>query len=62
MYAGNVSLALRYLESKLASGVVSNYSLCVAAYALALSNSPAAGRALSELSRRADYRGDLRDF
>ncbi|XP_061599290.1 CD109 antigen [Cololabis saira] len=56
MYESNVSLALRYLESKVADGVVSNYSLCLVAYALSLGNSPVAGRALTELSMRADFR------
>ncbi|XP_044022480.1 CD109 antigen-like isoform X2 [Siniperca chuatsi] len=56
MYPGNVSLAQSYLEDKVSSGVVSNYSLCLVAYALALANSPVAGTALAELSRRADYR------
>ncbi|XP_070776881.1 CD109 antigen-like [Enoplosus armatus] len=56
MYPGNVSLAQKYLEDKVSSGVVSNYSLCLVAYALALANSPVAGTALAELSRRADYR------
>ncbi|XP_029316719.1 CD109 antigen-like [Cottoperca gobio] len=56
MYPGNVSLAQKYLENKWSSGVVSNYSLCLVAYALALANSPVAGTALDELSRRADYR------
>ncbi|XP_071355028.1 CD109 antigen-like [Trachinotus anak] len=55
MYPGNVSLAKTYLEIKVTSGVVSNYSLCLVAYALALANSPVAGTALSELIRRADY-------
>lgn len=59
MYAGNVSLAQRYLEGKVSTGVVSNYSLCLMAYALALANSPVAGTALAELSRRADFRGKL---
>ncbi|XP_054470350.1 CD109 antigen-like [Anoplopoma fimbria] len=57
MYPGNVSLAQTYLENKVSSGaVVSNYSLCLVAYALALANSPVAGTALEELSSRADYR------
>ncbi|XP_059208526.1 CD109 antigen-like [Centropristis striata] len=56
MYPGNVSLALTYLEDKMSSGVVSNYSLCLVAYALALANNPGARTALDELSRRADYR------
>ncbi|XP_039994174.1 CD109 antigen-like isoform X2 [Xiphias gladius] len=55
MYPGNVSLAQRYLENKVSSGLVSNYSLCLVAYALALANSPVAGTALFELTRRADY-------
>ncbi|XP_031703694.1 CD109 antigen-like [Anarrhichthys ocellatus] len=60
-YPGNVSLAQRYLESKVSSGaVVSNYSLCLVAYALALTNSPVAETALDELSRRADYRDGVR--
>ncbi|XP_041810122.1 CD109 antigen-like [Chelmon rostratus] len=55
MYSGNVSLARRYLEDKVSSGGLSNYSLCLVAYALALANSPVASTALTELSRRADY-------
>ncbi|KAF3844688.1 hypothetical protein F7725_007851 [Dissostichus mawsoni] len=35
---GNMSLAQSYLENKVASGGVSNYSLCLTAYALALAN------------------------
>lgn len=57
MYPGNVSLARTYLEDRVTSGRLSNYSLCLAAYALVLANSPVAGTALNELSRRADYRG-----
>ncbi|XP_073339906.1 CD109 antigen-like [Pagrus major] len=56
MYPSNVSLAKRYLEDKVSSGVVSNYSLCLVAYALSQANSPVAGTALDELKRRADYR------
>ncbi|TMS21555.1 CD109 antigen [Larimichthys crocea] len=55
-YADNISRAQRYLEDKVSSGVASNYSLCLVAYALALANSPVAGTALTELSRRAHYR------
>ncbi|KAI4804002.1 hypothetical protein KUCAC02_025647 [Chaenocephalus aceratus] len=53
---GNLSLAQSYLENKVASGGVSNYSLCLTAYALALANSPEAGPALEELTSRADYK------
>lgn len=53
-----MSLALKYLEDKVSGGGVSNYSLCLVAYALSLANSPVAGAALNELSRRADYRGN----
>lgn len=59
MYPGNVSLARTYLEDRVTSGRLSNYSLCLAAYALVLANSPVAGTALSELGRRADYRGKI---
>ncbi|XP_056282328.1 CD109 antigen isoform X2 [Pseudoliparis swirei] len=56
-HPGNVSLAQRYLENKVSSGaVVSNYSLSLVAYTLALASSPVAGAALDELHRRADYR------
>lgn len=59
MYENNVSLALRYLETKVSNGSVrSNYSLCLVAYALALGKSPTATKALAELSRREDYTGD----
>lgn len=50
----NVSLAQRYLEDKVSGGGLSNYSMCLAAYALALANSPLAGTALNDLRRRAD--------
>ncbi|XP_022606801.1 CD109 antigen-like [Seriola dumerili] len=53
-YPGNVSLAQTYLESQVTGGVVSNYSLCLVAYALVLANSRMADTALSELIRRAD--------
>lgn len=59
MYPGHVLLAQKYLENKVSSGGVSNYSLCLLTYALALANSPVAGTALTELSRRAEYRGNL---
>lgn len=49
-----MSLAQRYLEDKVSGGGLSNYSMCVVAYALALANSPLAATALNELSRRAD--------
>uniref|UniRef100_A0A3Q3F453 CD109 molecule n=1 Tax=Labrus bergylta TaxID=56723 RepID=A0A3Q3F453_9LABR len=48
-----------YLEDKVSSGVVSNYSLCLVAYALTLANSPVAVAALTELSRRADYKAGV---
>ncbi|XP_051246774.1 CD109 antigen-like [Dicentrarchus labrax] len=59
MYASNVSLAQRYLEDKVSSGRVSNYSLCLVAYALALANRPVAGIVLDELNGRADYRDEV---
>ncbi|XP_028251415.1 CD109 antigen-like [Parambassis ranga] len=52
-YSESVSKAKTYLENKFSSGVVSNYSLCLVAYALSLVNSPVAGNVLRELSRRA---------
>ncbi|KAG7510215.1 CD109 antigen-like [Solea senegalensis] len=55
VYPGNVSMAQTYLEGKVSSGVVGNYSLCLVAYALALANSPATDAALSALMGRADY-------
>uniref|UniRef100_A0A8C8E393 CD109 antigen n=1 Tax=Oryzias sinensis TaxID=183150 RepID=A0A8C8E393_9TELE len=58
-YASNVSLALNYLENKLSSGVVSNYSLSLVAYALARGNRPLASRALTELKNRADNIGGV---
>uniref|UniRef100_A0A3P9JZJ9 CD109 molecule n=1 Tax=Oryzias latipes TaxID=8090 RepID=A0A3P9JZJ9_ORYLA len=58
-YASKVSLALNYLENKLSSGVVSNYSLSLVAYALARGNRPLASRALTELKNRADNIGGV---
>ncbi|XP_070698418.1 CD109 antigen-like [Pempheris klunzingeri] len=60
MYPRNMSLAQKYLEDRVSSGVVSNYSLCLVAYALALANSPVADTALQELNRRADYRDGVK--
>lgn len=57
VYPGNVSLARTYLEDRVTSGQLSNYTLCLAAYALVLANSPVAATVLNELSRRADYTG-----
>ncbi|XP_023207936.1 CD109 antigen-like [Xiphophorus maculatus] len=59
MYANNVSLSLRYLESKVSSGIVSNYTLCLVAYALALGKSVVLETVMAELTRRADYRDDV---
>ncbi|XP_008275105.1 CD109 antigen-like isoform X2 [Stegastes partitus] len=55
LYTDNVSLAESYLRNQVSSGAVGNYSLSLAAYALALTGSPVAGTALNELNRRADY-------
>lgn len=41
-------------------GVVSNYSLALVAYALALANNPVAGTVLDELMDRADKIGTLK--
>lgn len=60
MYTGNASLARAYLENKVSSGVVSNYSLCLVAYALSLANSPVADSVLTDLTERADNRGDYK--
>lgn len=42
----------------MSGGRLSNYSMCLVAYALALANSPVAGTALDELRRRADLIGE----
>ncbi|KAM6906749.1 CD109 antigen [Lycodopsis pacificus] len=55
-YGGQVSAALMFLETRLALGVSSNYSLAVLSYALALSGSGSADAALSELIGRAEMR------
>lgn len=58
MFPDSVSLAREYLEDSVSSGAVSNYSLCLVAYALVLAKSPSANVALFELSQRADYKGN----
>uniref|UniRef100_A0A3Q1HW22 CD109 molecule n=2 Tax=Anabas testudineus TaxID=64144 RepID=A0A3Q1HW22_ANATE len=58
-YLGNVSQAQKYLENKVSSGIASNYTLCLVAYALTLANSPVAADVLTELYRRADYTDDV---
>ncbi|XP_062324493.1 CD109 antigen isoform X2 [Osmerus eperlanus] len=56
MYASKVSSGLMFLETHLALGVSSNYSLCLVTYALALANSSNADVALDQLWRRAEMR------
>lgn len=46
-----------FLETRLALGVASNYSLGLLAYALALDGSDSADTALSELMGRAELKG-----
>ncbi|XP_056260669.1 CD109 antigen [Seriola aureovittata] len=55
-YGSQVSAALLFLETRLALGVSSNYSLSLLVYALALSGSSSADTALSELIGRAEMR------
>lgn len=57
MYASQVSGALMFLETRLALGISSNYSLCLATYALTLANSESAERALAQLMGRAEMKG-----
>ncbi|XP_067429401.1 CD109 antigen [Thunnus thynnus] len=56
VYGSQVSAALMFLETRLALGISSNYSLSLLTYALALSGSSSANMALSELIGRADMR------
>ncbi|XP_033844625.2 CD109 antigen [Periophthalmus magnuspinnatus] len=53
-YADQILLAQSYLENKISTEVVSNYSLSLTAYALSIANSPKVSMALEELSKRAD--------
>ncbi|KAM9354880.1 CD109 antigen [Pholidichthys leucotaenia] len=55
-YRRNVTLARKYLEDKVPSDGVSNYSLCMIAYALALDGSRKADEAINELKKRADIK------
>ncbi|XP_039980771.1 CD109 antigen isoform X2 [Xiphias gladius] len=55
-YGSQVSAALVFLETRLALGVPSNYSLNLLVYALALSGGSGASAALSELTGRAEMR------
>lgn len=57
-YLGNVSLARKYLENKMPNAIISNYTLCLVAYALTLANSPVADDVLTELKNRADHTGN----
>ncbi|MEQ2213749.1 hypothetical protein XENOCAPTIV_020293 [Xenoophorus captivus] len=52
-----VSAAVTYLETRLAHGVSSNYSLSLLTYALALAGSSSSQTALNLLIKRADMRG-----
>ncbi|TRY84508.1 hypothetical protein DNTS_035848 [Danionella cerebrum] len=53
MYGSSVSSAVRFLSSRLAQGVSSNYSLSLVTYALSLANSSTATFALTTLMNRA---------
>ncbi|XP_053193438.1 CD109 antigen, partial [Scomber japonicus] len=55
-YESQVSAALMFLETRLALGVSSNYSLGLLTFALALSGSSSADAALNELIGRAEMR------
>ncbi|CDQ59229.1 unnamed protein product [Oncorhynchus mykiss] len=59
MYASQVSGALVFLETRLALGISSNYSLCLTTYALTLANSESAERALAELMGRAEMKDSV---
>lgn len=59
-YWSQVTSALFFLETRLALGVSSNYSLSLLTYALALSGSSSANSALSDLIGRATMRGSMR--
>ncbi|XP_061097670.1 CD109 antigen [Conger conger] len=52
-YDKTLTQALAFLERKLESGISSNYSLCLVAYALSLANHSSANKALMELFDRA---------
>ncbi|XP_076017641.1 CD109 antigen-like [Genypterus blacodes] len=54
-----MSMARQYLENSVSRGAISNYSLCLVAYALALAQSPVAETALFELERRAEYKDGM---
>lgn len=57
LYETKVSAAVMYLETHLALGVSSNYSLSLLTYALALAGSSKAQSALNNLTGRAEIRG-----
>lgn len=52
-------LRLSYLETRLALGISSNYSLSLVTYALALAGSSSTSTALSELIGRAEMKGAM---
>ncbi|XP_030626734.1 CD109 antigen [Chanos chanos] len=54
MYASQVSAALSYLQTRLAQGISSNYSLSLAGYALSLADSASAPTAVNQLLSRAE--------
>lgn len=56
-YGSQVSAALMFLETRLALGISSNYSLSLLTYALALAGHSSADEALSELIGRAEMKG-----
>ncbi|XP_042359642.1 CD109 antigen [Plectropomus leopardus] len=58
-YGSQVSEALMFLETRLAIGVSSNYSLSLLTYALALAGSSNADKALGELMGRAEMSDGL---
>lgn len=56
-FENSVSAALIFLETRLALGVSSNYSLSLLSYALALAGSSGANTAVSQLIGRAEMKG-----
>uniref|UniRef100_A0A8D0CAT7 CD109 antigen n=2 Tax=Salvator merianae TaxID=96440 RepID=A0A8D0CAT7_SALMN len=59
-YDDNIKKGLNFLEFNLNEGISDNYTLALVTYALSLTKSSEAHRALSMLNEKAEQKGDLR--
>uniref|UniRef100_A0A8C4PZK8 CD109 antigen n=1 Tax=Eptatretus burgeri TaxID=7764 RepID=A0A8C4PZK8_EPTBU len=60
LHSPQILKSVKFLESKVAEGISSSYTLAITTYALALANSSVAATALKELNEKSIQKGGLR--